>query len=158
RNQRRSGIAHQSDGFAAEAPDDLLPVELGRMIVVAAHRHPGPDALEQLAGDSRVLGEDQVGPAERLGRSRAEVAEVSDRGGDQIESGGERISHSRTSIFASNRSQKESSFALHRLCPGRGAMIVLIAASAVFLVADQAAIAAPTNAYKDCLKQSGVKA
>jgi len=37
-------------------------------------------------------------------------------------------------------------------------MIVLIAASAVFLVADQAAIAAPTNAYKDCLKQSGVKA
>ena len=37
-------------------------------------------------------------------------------------------------------------------------MIVLIAASAVFLVADQAAIAAPTNAYKACLKDAGAKA
>jgi len=37
-------------------------------------------------------------------------------------------------------------------------MIALIAASAVFLVANQAAIAAPTNAYKACLKQAGVKA
>lgn len=37
-------------------------------------------------------------------------------------------------------------------------MIILIAASAVFLVADQAAIAAPTNAYKNCLKDAGAKA
>ncbi len=37
-------------------------------------------------------------------------------------------------------------------------MIVLIAASAMFLAESQAAIAAPTNAYKDCLKQASTQA
>jgi hypothetical protein len=37
-------------------------------------------------------------------------------------------------------------------------MIVLIAASAMFLAASQAAVAAPTNAYKDCLKQASIQA
>lgn len=37
-------------------------------------------------------------------------------------------------------------------------MIALIAASAVYLVATQAALAAPTIAYKDCLKQAAVQA
>jgi hypothetical protein len=37
-------------------------------------------------------------------------------------------------------------------------MIVLIAASAMFLAGSQAAVAAPTNAYKDCLKQASVEA
>ncbi len=37
-------------------------------------------------------------------------------------------------------------------------MIVLIAASAMFLAASQATVAAPTNAYKDCLKQASVEA
>jgi high-affinity Fe2+/Pb2+ permease len=37
-------------------------------------------------------------------------------------------------------------------------MIPLIAASAMFLAALQAAVAAPTNAYKDCLKQASVEA
>ena len=37
-------------------------------------------------------------------------------------------------------------------------MIPLIAASAIFLLADQATITAPTIAYKDCLKQTSAKA
>lgn len=37
-------------------------------------------------------------------------------------------------------------------------MIALIAASAVSMVASQAAIAAPTMAYKDCLKQASAQA
>ena len=37
-------------------------------------------------------------------------------------------------------------------------MIFMIAASAVSLLASQAAVAAPTIAYKDCLKQASVKA
>ena len=37
-------------------------------------------------------------------------------------------------------------------------MIALIAASAVSMLASQAAMAAPTNAYKDCLKQTSVQA
>src|SRR5262245_47720323 len=37
-------------------------------------------------------------------------------------------------------------------------MIPLIAASAMFLAALQAAVAAPTNAYKDCLKQASIQA
>ena len=37
-------------------------------------------------------------------------------------------------------------------------MITLIAASAVYMVAAQAAMAAPTNAYKDCLKQASSEA
>lgn len=37
-------------------------------------------------------------------------------------------------------------------------MIPLIAASAMFLAASQAAVAAPTNAYKDCLKQASIQA
>ena len=37
-------------------------------------------------------------------------------------------------------------------------MIALIAASAVHILASQAAMAAPTNAYKDCLKQASTQA
>jgi hypothetical protein len=37
-------------------------------------------------------------------------------------------------------------------------MIVLVAASAVFLAASQAALNAPTNAFKACLKQADAKA
>lgn len=37
-------------------------------------------------------------------------------------------------------------------------MIMLIAASAVYMVVSQAAVAAPTNAYKDCLKQASAQA
>jgi len=37
-------------------------------------------------------------------------------------------------------------------------MIAMIAASAVYMVASQAAIAAPTIAYKDCLKQTSIQA
>ena len=37
-------------------------------------------------------------------------------------------------------------------------MIALIAASAMYLAASQAAVAAPTNAYKDCLKQTSIAA
>ena len=37
-------------------------------------------------------------------------------------------------------------------------MIVLIAASAVSMLASQAAVAAPTIAYKDCLKQTSTQA
>jgi len=37
-------------------------------------------------------------------------------------------------------------------------MIPLIAASAMFLAASQAAVAAPTNAYKACLKQASTQA
>ena len=37
-------------------------------------------------------------------------------------------------------------------------MIVLIAASAVSMLASQAAVAAPTIAYKDCLKQTSIQA
>lgn len=37
-------------------------------------------------------------------------------------------------------------------------MIALIAASAVSMLASQAAVAAPTIAYKDCLKQTSIRA
>ena len=37
-------------------------------------------------------------------------------------------------------------------------MIAMIAASAMYMAALQAAVAAPTNAYKDCLKQTSSKA
>lgn len=37
-------------------------------------------------------------------------------------------------------------------------MIALIAASAVYMVASQASMAVPTNAYKDCLKQASIQA
>lgn len=37
-------------------------------------------------------------------------------------------------------------------------MIALIAASAVYMIASQASMAAPTNAYKDCLKQTSAQA
>src|SRR5215213_667397 len=42
--------------------------------------------------------------------------------------------------------------------PGRGTVLSLIAASAMYMVATQAAVAAPTNAYKDCLKQASAQA
>ena len=59
----------------------------GSVIVVAAHWHFAADVGEQLGGDSRILGEDVVRLTQHLGRAGAEIAEIADRRGHDVETG-----------------------------------------------------------------------
>src|SRR6185369_3280618 len=158
-NQGRSRVAHKRDRLIAEAIDDRLPLGLGCVVVVAPHRRLRTDVREQFARYACVFRKDSVRLAQRIGGARAEIPQIPDRGRDYVEAGRKRISHQRTPISTSNPTQKESSSCpTLRQCLGRGTMIPLIAASAMFLAASQAAVAAPTNAYKNCLKQASTQA
>jgi hypothetical protein len=60
-------------------------------------------------------------------------------------------------LTSSNPIEKESS-CKRSLAWGEGTMIALLVASAISLVATQASIAAPTDAFRGCLREAAVKA
>ena len=90
-NKRRAGIGDQRDRLALGQAGEQLRPRLGGVVLVIG-RERGRDAvmLGQLAGDAAVLAGDHVGGGERLQRAQADVAQIADRGGDQIEPGGRR--------------------------------------------------------------------
>ena len=65
--------ASLTSAIASSPSRATIRVALGfaAMIVVAAHRRLRADVREQLGGDPRVLGEDPVGAAQRVGGARA---------------------------------------------------------------------------------------
>ncbi len=157
-NQRRAGVADQCDRFAAEARDDRRPVRVGAVIVVPAHRHFRADVREQLAGDAGVLGEDSLGAPKHIRGSRRKVAEIPDRSGDDIKSGSRLVAHPRCNK-PFQRQQKRIIMVSSIVCAlGEGAMIALVGASAIYLIALQASIAAPTQTFRTCLKDASGKA
>jgi len=60
------------------------------MVVIGRERRPDAVALEQPGGDAGVLAGDEVGGRQRLERPQRDIAEIPDRGGDQIEPGRQR--------------------------------------------------------------------
>src|SRR5437868_11185449 len=137
-NQRSPGVADQRDRFVAEPGDDPRALLAARMVVIAAHRYFRADMREQFCSDSRVFDEDSVGPAQRVCGARAEVPEIADRSRHDVQPRGKRLIHEQPPISSSNCMKKEASSLRFIGCLGRGSMIALLGASAIFLTASQA--------------------
>ncbi len=89
-NERRAGVGDERDRFAGGEPrQELRPRRRGVVLVVGRQRRRDAVVVEQLAGDAGVLAGDHVGRGERLQRPQRDVAQVADRGGDEVQSGGE---------------------------------------------------------------------
>ena len=89
-NQRRAGVGHERDRFAGGEPrQELRPRRHGVVLVVRRQRRRDAVVVEQLPGHPRVLAGDHVGRREGLQRPQRDVAQVADRGGDEVQSGGE---------------------------------------------------------------------
>ena len=71
-----------------------------RSVVLVIGGERGGDAVtvEKLAGDARVLARDEVGGGEHLQRPHGDVAQIADRGGDQIEPGRQRRCGGRVAV------------------------------------------------------------
>src|SRR4029079_18736676 len=78
------------------------------MIVVADHRCPGADMLEQLGGHPCVFGENPVGLPQRVCSARAEIAEIPDRRRDDAQAWVQTLAHI-SRLTSSNSIKKESS-------------------------------------------------
>ena len=92
-DERRAGIGDQSHRLAAHPLDQARPDPVGIVIVIGQHRPLDADMVEQLGGDPAVLDGDQVGARQYVGGARAQIGEIADRGGDDIEAGLKRIVH-----------------------------------------------------------------
>ena len=89
-NERRAGVGHQRDRLARGEPrQELRPRRRGVVLVVGRQRRRDAVVVEQLPRDPRVLAGDQVGRGEGLQRPQRDVAQVADRGGDEVQPGGE---------------------------------------------------------------------
>ncbi len=87
-NQRRAGIRNQRDGGAVGEPAQQHRPRLGGIVlVIGRERRCDGVAVEQFAGDAGVLAGDQVGAGERFQRAQRDVAEIADRGGNDMQPG-----------------------------------------------------------------------
>ena len=57
----------------------------GVVVVVGRERRRDAVVVEQLAGHARVLAGDQVGGGQHLERPQRDVAQIADRGGDEVQ-------------------------------------------------------------------------
>ena len=74
---------------AASRCQELRPRRRGVVLVIGRQRRRDAVMVEQLAGDARVLAGDQVGGGQRFERPQRDVAQVADRGRDQMQAAGE---------------------------------------------------------------------
>ena len=90
-DERRAGIGHERDGVAlGETRDQLRPRLGGVVIVVGRQRRRDAVVIDELAGDAGVLASDHVGGGQYLQRAQGGVAQVADRGCDNVKPAGER--------------------------------------------------------------------
>jgi len=85
-HQRRARIGDQRQRFAGEQACDQLRGDFA--FVVFVHRQQWPldaEMREQAPAVPRVLGADRIDRAQHLQRPRREIAEVADRGGDDVQ-------------------------------------------------------------------------
>ena len=73
-----------------EPRQQLRPRLGGVVVVIGRQRRRDAVMVEQLAGDAGVLAGDQVGAGQHLQRPHGDVAQVADRGGDQMQAGRQR--------------------------------------------------------------------
>ncbi len=81
-----------SETSAIAAPSASRRSSTGRalrriVLVIGRERRRDGVAVEQLAGDAGVLAGDQVGAGQRFQRAQRDVAEIADRGGDDMQPG-----------------------------------------------------------------------
>ena len=89
-DERRAGVRYQRDRFAGGEPcQELRPRRGGVVLVVGRERCGDAVMVEQLARDPRVLAGDQVGRGQRFQRAERDVAQIADRGCDQMQAGRE---------------------------------------------------------------------
>ena len=98
-DERRAGVRHQRDGGACGEPRDELRPRLGGVVVVVGRERRGDAVMvDELAGDPRVLAGDQVGGGQHLQRPQGDVAQVADRGGDEMQAGRQRRGGDRLAV------------------------------------------------------------
>ena len=98
-HERRPGVRDQRDRGARGEPGDELRSRLGGVVVVIGGERGGNAiTVEKLAGDARVLTGDEVGGGEHLERPHGNIAQIADRGGDQIEAGRKRRRAGRVAV------------------------------------------------------------
>ena len=87
-DQRRAGVGHQRDRRAFGQPAQQHRPRLRRIVLVIGRQRPGDAvAVEQLVRDAGILAGDQVGAGQRLQGAQRDVAEIADRGGDDVQPG-----------------------------------------------------------------------
>ena len=87
-NQRRAGVRHECDRFAGGHPrQELGPRRRGIVLVVGGQRRRDAVMVEQLPRHPRILAGNHVSRSEGLQRPERDVAQVADRGGDEVQPG-----------------------------------------------------------------------
>ena len=90
-DQRGAGIGDERDGCALGEPCQQLGPGLGGVVVVIGRERGGDGVMvDELAGDPGVLAGDHVGRGQDFQRPHGDVAQVSDRGSDQVQAGSQR--------------------------------------------------------------------
>ena len=85
-DQRRAGVGDQRDRRAIGEPAQQRRPRLRRIVVVVGRQRRGDGvAVEELARHPRILAGDQVGAGQRRERAQRDVAEIADRGGDDMQ-------------------------------------------------------------------------
>ena len=80
-----AGVRDEGAGLPREEALENLRPALEFVVLIIAHgRLFDLKMIEQLGRDARVLGGDEVRVAQRFERADGEVAEVPDRGGDEV--------------------------------------------------------------------------
>ena len=86
-DQRRAGVGHQRDRRAIGKPAQQRRPRLRRIVVVVGRERRGDGvAVEEFSRHPRILAGDQVGAGQRRERAQRDVAEIADRGGDDVQS------------------------------------------------------------------------
>jgi hypothetical protein len=88
----RAGVADERHVTTLREQIDDAVARLAFVVLVERDlRLVNLKALEQLAGVARILGGDEVNRAQRVECAGADVAQIADGGGDQVEHGGFQI-------------------------------------------------------------------
>jgi hypothetical protein len=84
-HKRCAGIGHERDrGAGGEPGDKLRPRFGGVVVVIGRQRRRDGVMVEEFSGDPCVLAGDQVGCGQDLERAQRDVAQIADRGSDEM--------------------------------------------------------------------------
>ena len=89
-DERRPGVRYQCNALAGGEPGHQLRAgRRGVVLVVGGERRGDAVMVEQPSCDAGVLAGDQIGRGQGLERPQRDVAQVADRGGDQMQASSE---------------------------------------------------------------------
>jgi hypothetical protein len=156
-NQRSACVADKSNRTVSKPGNDPHPFFVARMVIIAAHRDPSPDVLQELSCDTGVFCENSIGISQGVGGARRQIPQISDRCCNDVQSWRQKVTH-QPRLTASHSIEKESSFRLSSNIRGDGSMIGVIAVPAIALSLLQASVVAPTQSFRGCLRDAATKA